>query len=1577
MRGQTIRVLATLAIGLFACALTASAAQAAESRILSDSFGSFNEPLGVAVDNSTNPADPAAGDVYVVDTGGHRVVRFDGSGAPADFSASGSNIVGNVLTGTQGSPFSTPAWAAVDPANGDFYVTDLSGGAVYKFDPTGALIATITAASSGLNVGTTGSFNPGGIAVDPTNGNVWLSNQGYHDSSTYSVYSQIAELDSSGKVIEGAGFIANHNRNCECSSVKGLAVNSAHHVYVADVEPPTVIEYNSVGEELGTVDTNGPTAVAVDPSNDHVFVAETSPERVITEFDPAGSPIEVFGANSVGVSYGLGIDASHDVYVADHANGSEVAKFILTTPPDVTTNPADDVTAHYARLNGAIDPAGNGEITGCHFKYGTTKSYSLGSVPCEQGTHFSSSTRVTADIPAVSPSTTYHFRLFASNATVTAPGADESFTTPSATRNPTASFATSSEPIAVGVDNSSEPSHGSVYVVGFGNDVEKFSKEGAPTNFSELGSPILTGFSNPPTAVAVDPSNGDFYVVDEGDHKVTKYAPSGKSAEFSDKVDSYVSGNVLSGTGSGTFEPFGIAVDSAGNLYVSNHATKAVDKFDSTGHFLLSFNGGGEYPFGGGPYSYGPDALAVDSSGNVYVVAGRYGEVVKVSSSGVPVPVDGVPGHTAILASGGAQSVAVDPSNGETFVFNGNTQNVSAYNSAGTLTNTIGFGGQSSYGIAVYGVTHELYVANINDGSVDIYPPIGGSPLPDVGTGNASAVTRTSATLSGIVDPAGTGKITECYFEVSEEPNVPCDQPTPFSGTTEVTGAISELSHGNAYDYHLVATSETGGTNTGQDVSFTALPNPPSFTGFSVSSVHADSALLGVEINPGGGKTTYRFEYGPADCSTNPCTSFPTPDGHAGSSFFYQGFSAHLFGLSAETEYHWRVVATNAFETTASPDHTFTTFPSGGLHTDPCANAHVRQQSGASFLPDCRAYELVSAANTGGYAVESSLVEGQTPFGGYPDASGGSGPSRALYAVHYGGIPGVGDPTNKGDDPYVATRGNDGWSTGYAGIPASTTPSILPFASTMGEADPSLDAFAFAGEGICSPCFADGSTGIPLHLPDGSLVQGMAGSVNPGPSAKPAGYVGKHFSADGTHFIFGSTSRFEPDGNSNGDISIYDRNLSTGQTHVVSKTPGEATMTGSGIAELDISGNGSRVVIGKLVGTDSKGNNYYHLYMNIGDSTKTIDLTPGATDGVLYDGMTTDGSKVFFTTKDQLEADTDTSADIYRADVSESGATLTRISAGIGAAGNTDSCTPASNWNTVSGGPNCNAVAIGGGGGVGSGDGTIYFFSPELLDGPSNGSAGQPNLYVVRPTGAPHYVTTLETTNPAVIDAVQAAGIRHTGDFEVNPSGNDAVFTTELPLKSGYNNVGHTEVYRYSAVDGQLDCASCNPTNADAAGDASLAEDGLSLTNDGRVFFDSSDALAPRDLDGRIDVYEWSDGKVGLISTGTSSFDAKLLSASADGTDAFFFTRDTLVVQDENGILAKLYDARELGGFPFIPPPPPCKASDECHGPSSQAAPAPNIGTFKGSGGNAAAPKKHHRRHHHRHHTRHKAHRHG
>ena len=171
------------------------------------------------------------------------------------------------------------------------------------------------------------------------------------------------------------------------------------------------------------------------------------------------------------------------------------------------------------------------------------------------------------------------------------------------------------------------------------------------------------------------------------------------------------------------------------------------------------------------------------------------------------------------------------------------------------------------------------------------------------------------------------------------------------------------------------------------------------------------------------------------------------------------------------------------------------------------------------------------------------------------------------------------------------------------------------------------------------------------------------------------------------------------------------------------------------------------------------------------------------------------------------------------------------------------------------------------------------------------------------------------TDNPLVIDSVSSPDARNGADFEVTPSGNDAVFTSTLPLTEYDNAEVHREIFRYEAGSG-LNCASCNPTGEQATGEASLPADGLGLTDDGRVFFDSTEGLVDRDLNNELDAYQWESGKgTELISTGTSSGASSLAGVSADGTDAFFFTHDTLVPEDENGSRVKVYDARAFGGL--------------------------------------------------------------
>jgi hypothetical protein len=1458
-----------------------------------------------------------------------------------------------------------------------------------------------------------------------------------------------------------------------------------------------------------------------------------------------------------------------------------------------------------------------------------------------------------------------------------------------------------------------------------GRTVDIFEEDGEFSHeWSSIGESKQCGFScTPDIHIAIDntntPSRGRVYLsLTSPENDVEVFDAGERPVDFP-ATASYIKNNRLTGTPSGRFGQVGfVTVDASGNIYVVDWENQEVDEFDSTGTYLRSF------PDPGASQGYpGRGGVGVDpTNGNVLIANGHITEYDENRN---------LLGTITEDASGNIQdqpSPAVN-SNGYLYVPNNDIVDIfkpaavvpkisygavgAPSPTAGTLTATVDpngggpvtdcqfeYGTSSSYGstaacspdpassppgsyfssptqvsTAASGLTtdttyHYRVVAHnangVRYGADQTYTP---HTVVGLDTEPATGLSEAGATLNGSF--VGGGEDTKYYFEWG--PTAAYGSSTAISDAgspggpsrTALAATLSGLAPYSTYHYRVVAENGSG-TAQGDDLKFTTSPGVPTGRNPAVTVVHADRAVLHGEVDPNGAVTEAHFEYvtDPDFQASGWANAVSTNPEEVGMSKHYQTVNKPVSGLVAGTLYHFRLVGENSVGT-GDAEKTFTTFGFTPSINDRCPNSHVRQQTGTSLLLDCRAYELVSAEKAGGYDVESTLVAGEKPFGEYPEAIG---PSQVLYGIHGGGVPGVGHPTNRGVDPYVATRGPSGWSTQYVGIPADGTPSTQSFASTLNEADASLGTFAFGGSEICLPCFPDGSRGEPTHLPDGRLIQGMAGSIAQ-PGAEPAGFIGRHLSADGFHFVFGSTSQFEPDGNNNGDVSIYDRNLNTDVTHVVSKTPGATTMTGPGIGELDISSNGSRIVIGKLMSTDSEGNRYWHLYMNVGDSGHTIDLTPGTTSGALYNGMTADGSNVFFTTVDQLSgADTDHSADIYDAEVDPSGNfSLRLVSTGVGGTGNTDACNPSANtvhpiWNTTGSVPSCGVVAVGGGGGVASASQTIYFLSPEKLDGPGNGVQDAPNLYVSRPGDRPRFIATLEsssnaplpplhhaylhaigsgiqnpagvaiddsngdvyvidiggqagpgdvlkfdseghsvtnfanngqlavsgvygeanlptelavdqsngdlyvpdlfdsivnkyspsgahigqmefpfptgvavdqsngqvyvssafgevgiftatgtpissfetvfefpvgptglavdstgkiyvvsgggftgapgttemydssgndlgeldlegaaygvavdpaddhvyidqgnqfveldssgspigapsgqgvltasislaahagtvevsntgsgdvaafapavlppdprTDNPLVVDSVSAAAARKTADFQVTPSGDHAAFTSTLSL-TGYDNAPHREVYRFDAAEERMDCASCNPTSEQATGDASMAYNGLSLVDDGRVFFNSTEGLVDRDLNEKEDAYEWEpqgsefaenaqpcenpEGCIELISTGTSPFPADLLGASADGVDAYFFTRDTLVTSDQNGSRVKIYDARTEGGYPEAPAPIPCQASDECHGPGSKAPGAPNIQTVSGAPvGNSTSTKSAH-----------------
>jgi plastocyanin len=104
----------------------------------------------------------------------------------------------------------------------------------------------------------------------------------------------------------------------------------------------------------------------------------------------------------------------------------------VTGPPVVTTNPPTFVGSFSATLNASLNP--HGLATSFHFQYGRTTAYGLTTAPRNETGN--TLRNVTANIGSLTASTTYHFRIVASNADGTRMGADRVLTTLSMTGLP-------------------------------------------------------------------------------------------------------------------------------------------------------------------------------------------------------------------------------------------------------------------------------------------------------------------------------------------------------------------------------------------------------------------------------------------------------------------------------------------------------------------------------------------------------------------------------------------------------------------------------------------------------------------------------------------------------------------------------------------------------------------------------------------------------------------------------------------------------------------------------------------------------------------------------------------------------------------------------------------------------------------------------------------------------------------------------------------------------------------------------------------------------------------------------------
>ncbi len=220
-------------------------------------------------------------------------------------------------------------------------------------------------------------------------------------------------------------------------------------------------------------------------------------------------------------------------------------------------------------------------------------------------------------------------------------------------------------------------------------------------------------FTNP-SGIAIDTS-GNVYITDRTHDPIQKFSSDGT---FLTKWGS-------AGTGNGQFSsPEGVAVDSSGNVYVVDTYNSRIQKFSSTGAFITKWGNQGS---GDGQF-YWPKGVAVDSSGNVYTADDYNHRIQKFSSTGDFL------GKWGSKGSGDGQfddpvGIAVD-SSGNVYVADKNNHRIQKFSSTGKFLGKWGSEGlddgqfEFPYGVAV-DTSGNVYVTDENNNRIQKFSSTG------------------------------------------------------------------------------------------------------------------------------------------------------------------------------------------------------------------------------------------------------------------------------------------------------------------------------------------------------------------------------------------------------------------------------------------------------------------------------------------------------------------------------------------------------------------------------------------------------------------------------------------------------------------------------------------------------------------------------------------------------------------------------------------------------------------------------------------------------------------------------------
>lgn len=667
--------------------ITTAAGGAPPSTPVAATSASFGQPQRVAVDG--------AGNLYF--SSNHCVFKIDGSGSltrvagngRAGYSGDGGLATAAQLYQPQGIAFSK---------SGNLYIADSGNNVVRIVTPDGLIN---TFAGNG-KPGYSGDGNPAndpnytqlthptGIAVDPS-GVVYIADSGSFAVRRVTTDGIIVTIAGDG--IPGFGGDGGAATGANIEAPEDVALDSSGNLYIAD----------SDNESIRKVDTSGNISTI------------------------AGSQINGYSGDGAAAikaelshPVGLAVDSAGNLFIAEYGNDL-IRK--VDTKGNISTFAG----------NGVFGFAGDGSAAA--------------------GANFADPQGIAIDASGnlyVADLWNYRVRKISSSGTVSTVAGSGVFNY-SGDGGP-ATSALLNQPAGVAVDSARN-----IYISDSANHrVRKVATDGTITTVAGNGQPGFGGDGsqggaaqlNHPGGLAVDTA-GNLYIADVLNSRVRKVAADGTISTVAGNGSFGFSGDNGAASSAQLNQPAGLAVDKSGNLYIADTANHRVRKVSGGTITTIAGNGINGYIADGDPATseelFYPNGVAVDSAGNVYIADTQNNRVRVVTSDGNIHTIAGN-GYTGYFGDGGDAtaaavvapcSLAVD-ANFNVYIASQNSGSIRVVDRNGNIntiagTTTVGYrgdGGPARQALLngtqalAMDATGNIYVADTNNNAIRLLTPL-------------------------------------------------------------------------------------------------------------------------------------------------------------------------------------------------------------------------------------------------------------------------------------------------------------------------------------------------------------------------------------------------------------------------------------------------------------------------------------------------------------------------------------------------------------------------------------------------------------------------------------------------------------------------------------------------------------------------------------------------------------------------------------------------------------------------------------------------------------------------------------